>query len=533
MLLLYFFSRLASRFYRPLVSVLLSVQLAMAPVQHAQAFVPAVAVVVPISVFAARVFMLAASKVGSGLTAAGLTATQAAAGGIFGAGLLIYADKNWPEIVDYNINSSPSYGTGVSNGVPSFASIAGAVNVPTVKTDTTGYSWSVVGGMVTSSVGDVPSKNALPGDDNPSQFPSELRWDGYPKYQPMSGTSFSTVWNGSGFKHYLCPVLSPSLNEPDVACQGLPEMPYATYKYQSYYQSIGAGCIDPRECVKAYLAARLVHLSGALGSGTTSQGQPYYQRAIQNASATYGACFDSRTSQYGRFFGYVCPATLTYSQAILSPGMQPTFTDVTENLVINPTLLGPSFSNAASLNDYIDRYPLAGNEPLMPDSMAVIFNAMFSVASARAGYSGLGYFPITAAHVSAALEPGEYVPLSELIKPISASGSGSTPGTGNPTAPGGSVTVDLGPNPGIGAPTLEGIPTAAQIMSPIFDLFPSLKNFQVPGHTAQCPALVIPLWGQEVSTNKHCELIEGQRQALGAAALVGWSIAAIIIVLGA
>lgn len=528
MLLLFILSRCLRRYHHQALCALLSVQLAWAPVHQARAaaFVP---VAIAIAVLARAVFQVAVARMGAAIT------YQNVAAGTVIAGSATLMDRNWDDLVQYVSNSTPSYGHGVSNGVPSFASMAASVGQTTVSTDTTSYSYSVLPGAVNAQVGNVPMKDPIAADNDGGPFPSTTRWDGYKKYAPVAGSSFSTVWNSSGFKSYLCPVLSPALNEPDASCRTLPEMPYAQYKYQSQYASIGAGCIDANTCAQAYVAARLTHLSGtiATGYGSNPQGLPYYQMAIENVNTNFQSCYDTRYSQYTMFGGYRCPVTLQYSQAYLQPGQSPSFTTVTENLVVDVTLIRPAISTGTSLNDYIDRYPAAGMEPIVPTSLANVFNAIFSSAANRAGYSGISYFPITAADVSAAIQPGEIVPLAELVKPIPASGTGAQPGTGNPTAPGGSTTIDLGPNPGVVTPTLEGVPTASQIMSPIFDLFPSLRNFTVPGHTSQCPPLVLPLWGQEVSTNKHCEVMEAQRGTLGAVSLTAWSIAAIIIVLGA
>lgn len=530
MLLLLLSWRLLRRFHRGIICTLVSVQLAWLPVHTARAALPAVAI--GIGVLALRVFQLAGTAMGSALTAAGLTAETAAAGGIAGAGLLIYADTTWNDVVGYNKNATASYQTGVSAGVPSFASMASSVGVYTASTDTTSYSWAPLPGTVTAQIGNVPPKDPLPASGAGDQLPATVRWDGFIKYLPTSN-SYSTVYNTSGFKTYLCPVLSPSTNEPDATCRNLPEMPYASLKYQAQYLSIASGCMEPQDCARAYVAARLIALSGTPGSGYDLQGRQFFQMAIKDVSVVWAACFDARYSQYSTFSSWRCPGTLTYNRAYLS-GIEPqSWQSVTEQLNVDVYPQRPSFQGGSSLNDYIQRYPLAGGEPLMPASLATVFDAMFKAAAAKPGYSGLNYFPITAAHVSAALQPGELVPLSELVAPIPASGVGTQPGTGtgNPTAPG--STVDLGPNPAIPAPALEGIPTAAQILAPIFDLFPSLRNFTVPGHTSQCPQFVVPFFGQDIATTKHCELIEGQRSAIGAAALVGWSIAALVIVLGA
>ena len=526
MLLLFILGRLTRRYHHSALCVVLAFQLAWAPVHQARAAVP---VAIGIAVLARAVFQFAVARMGAAIT------YQNVAAGTVIAGSATLMDRNWDDIVQYVSNSTPSYGHGVSNGVPSFASMAASVGQTSVSTDTTSYSYSVLPGSVNASVGNVPLKDPIPADNDGSTFPSVIRWDGYKKYSPIADSSFSTVWNSTGFKSYLCPVLSPIISEPDSTCRTLPEMPYATFKYQSQYGSIGAGCIDANSCARAYVAARLVHLSGTIAPqyGTNPQGLPHYQSAIENVSTNFQPCYDSRYSQYNSFGGYRCPVTLQYAQGFLAPGESPTFNTVTENLVIDVVLIRPSFSTGTSINDYIDRYPAAGLEPIVPTSLANVFNAIFSAAASRAGYSGISYFPITASDVSSALQPGQIVPLGEYVKPIPASGTGSQPGTGNPTAPGGSTTIDLGPNPGIATPTLEGVPTAFQIMAPIFDLFPSLRAFSVPGHASQCPSLVLPLWGSEVSTNKHCEVIEAQRGTLGAVSLAGWSIAAIIIVLGA
>lgn len=528
MLLLLIVARLVRAFHRPLLSLVLALQLAWAPVQQARA-AAIVPVAVAIAVFARAVFQVAVTRMGAAIT------YQNVAAGTVIAGSATLMDRNWDDVVQYVSNSTPSYGHGVSSGVPSYASMAASVGQTSVSTDTTSYSYSVLPGAVNAQVGNVPMKDPIAADNDSGPFAATTRWDGYKKYMPLPGSSFSTVWNSTGFKNYLCPVLSPAINEPDASCRTLPEMPYAQYKYQSQYQSIGAGCMDANTCAQAYVAARLTHLSGMTNSsyGTNPQGLPYYMYAIEGVTTNFSACYDSRYSQYNMFGGYRCPVTLTYSQALLQPSQTPTFNTVTENLVVDVTLIRPAISTGTSLNDYIDRYPAAGMEPIMPTSLANVFNAIFQAAASRAGYSGINYFPITAADVTAAAQPGQMVPLGELVKPIPASGTGTQPGTGtgNPTAPG--TTVDLGPNPGIAAPTLEGIPTAAQILAPIFDLFPSLRNFTVPGHTSQCPQFVVPFFGQDIATTKHCELIEGQRSAIGAAALVGWSIAALVIVLGA
>lgn len=519
---------LCRRFYRGFIVHLVAFSLIWSPVMQARAVAPVAVVLVPAAVMMARAFAVAAARVGPQLTA-----TNAAAG--TGLALVALAGENWTAVHSYTVNAAANFHANVTAGVASLASLASSVNVNSIVTDLATFSLSATSGSVFASYGTTPTKQTLPADPGDTSFPSSPRWDGQPGYLPIAGNSFSTVWNASGFRHYLCPILSggSGSDASAQACRNLPEMPFSTYNYGTQYQSIGVGCNEPLECAKAYVAARLVTLSMTTSGQANGQGQLFYASIISNVSVDYGSCYDARFSGSSVFNNYRCPTTLHYDlQSHAGSGAYSGVQPITENFNIDVTLNRPSFSQAQTLNDFIDRYPLAGSQPVTNTSLAQIANAMFSAAANRAGYEGINYFPITAADFANAAQPGEVVPLSSFITPVSAA-PGTTPGTGtgNPPATGG--TVDLGPNPAIAQPTLEGIPTAAQIMAPIFDLFPSLRNFQVPGHTSQCPPFVIPFFGQDYGTTKHCELLESQRGPLGAAALVGWSIAALIIVLGA
>lgn len=519
---------LCRRFFRGFVVHLVAFSLIWSPVMQARAVGPAV-ILVPAAVMMARAFVVAATRVG-----AQLTSTNVAAGS--GLALVALAGENWTAVQGYTINAAANFHANVTAGVATLASVASSVNVNTIVTDLATFSLSATAGSVYASYGQTPTKQALPADPGDTSFPVSPRWDGQPGYLPIAGNSFSTVWNASGFRSYLCPLLSGGTGSDASAqaCRNLPEMPFSTYNYGTQYQSIGVGCNDPKECAKAYVAARLVTLSMTASGQANGQGMLYYANIISNVSVDYASCYDARFAGSSVFNNYRCPVTLNYQQQMhTGAGVYSGAQGMTENFNIDVTLNRPSFSQAQTLNDFIDRYPLAGSQPVTAQSLAQIANAMFAAAAGRAGYQGINYFPITAADFTAAAQPGEVVPLSSLTTPVSAAGTTPGTGTGNPTAPGGTATVDLGPNPGIAQPALEGIPTAAQIMAPIFDLFPSLRNFQVPGHTSQCPPFVVPFFGQDYGTTKHCELLESQRAPLGAAALVGWSIAALIIVLGA
>lgn len=523
--MLILFAYLVRRFHRGLVVYTVAFSLIWSPVMQARAVVPAVAAVaVPVAAMVGRAFLAAVARMGPQVTVSNV---------LYGGGLAAaaYAGENWTEISGYAANSAASFHSTVSAGVASFASLASSLNINSLVTDFGTFSLSATSGNVYASYGNTPTRPSLPADPGDTSFPSSPRWDGQPGYTPIAGKSFSSVYNTSGFKNYLCPVLSGGTGSDAsaLACQSLPEMPYSTFPYNAQYQSIGVGCNYPTECAQAYIAARLVTLSMTTSAQSDGTGRRYYQSIISNVSVDYASCYDSRFTGSGTFTSYRCPTTLNYQmQPFIGSGAYGPAQAVTENFNIDAIITRPSFSQAGTLNDFIDRYPLAGSHPVTNATLAAITNAMFQAAASRPGYAGINYFPITAADFQAAAQPGEYVPLGSMVLPLAAVPG---TGTGNPPAPGGAI--DLGPNPGVAAPTLEGIPTAAQILAPVFDLFPSLRNFSVPGHASQCPAISFTVFAADIATAAHCDLIEGQRSAFGAASLAMWTILTVLIVLGA
>lgn len=188
--------------------------------------------------------------------------------------------------------------------------------------------------------------------------------------------------------------------------------------------------------------------------------------------------------------------------------------------------------------------------PVNPQIIADTVNQAWQQAAAQPGYQGLPYSytdPVTASDVEAwrAANPSSYPTVGDAVSPAINPSTGSVslpqPGTGTgtqpgiPTAPEGSPQLDLGLDPGIGAPNLEATPTGAQILAPITALFPDLRNFQVPAHQSECPRPVFDLAviGKQVQMDAHCSLSEDVRGPLYNASLLGWVLAALFIVLSA
>lgn len=188
--------------------------------------------------------------------------------------------------------------------------------------------------------------------------------------------------------------------------------------------------------------------------------------------------------------------------------------------------------------------------PVNPQIIADTVNQAWQQAASQPGYQGLPYSftdPVTASDVEAwrSANPASYPNVGDAVSPalnpstgsvtLPQPGTGSTTQPGIPTAPEGSPQLDLGLDPGIGAPNLEATPTGAQILAPITALFPDLRNFQVPAHQAECPRPVFDLAvvGKQVQMDAHCMLAEDVRGPLYNASLLGWVIVALFIVLSA
>lgn len=153
--------------------------------------------------------------------------------------------------------------------------------------------------------------------------------------------------------------------------------------------------------------------------------------------------------------------------------------------------------------------------------------------------------PVTPADVAEwrAANPGAVPTVSDMIAPVASPGASTvpisspststSPSTGPAPTTGSGTQVDLGPNPNVAAPGLEATPTAQQIMSPILNLMPDLKNFAVPSHTSSCATGSFSWNSHTYTIDAQCQLIEQNRTLIEAAMLLVWTIAAIFIVLRA
>lgn len=182
------------------------------------------------------------------------------------------------------------------------------------------------------------------------------------------------------------------------------------------------------------------------------------------------------------------------------------------------------------------------NKAISDQFLAAAANAAWKAASNYGGLPWTPTDPVTPADVAEwrAANPSMVPTVGDAIAPVSngsavvvsPSGSGQT-GTGPSTTPGSGTVVDLGPNPNTPAPTLETIPTAQQILSPLLGLMPDLKTFSVPSHTATCPTTSFVALGTAYAIDSHCSLLEANRQLIEAVMMLCWTLASVFIVLRA
>ena len=208
--------------------------------------------------------------------------------------------------------------------------------------------------------------------------------------------------------------------------------------------------------------------------------------------------------------------------------------------------------NNASVQSATNALPEAEKQKaLNPEIIAGLTNTAWKQAASQPGYDGLPYNqnnPITAEEVKQwANENPEYWPtVGDFVQPNPDLGLAPSspsmllpqnPSTQtNPlaTEPGTaqSQKLDLGPDPNIGSPSLEAIPTAQQIANPVLNLLPSLKNFDVETPAGVCPRPSFDIYGHHV-LEAHCDLIDDNKPAIQSAMILAWALIALLIILSA
>lgn len=191
--------------------------------------------------------------------------------------------------------------------------------------------------------------------------------------------------------------------------------------------------------------------------------------------------------------------------------------------------------------EVIDNIDFQPDEQLNPAALVNLINGLAGQAVVQDGYQGIPLDkPFTAAELTAAANAvGVKLDKGLLYSPVTVPQSwvNARPDTDIHVYPGADTdidtSVDLGEDPGIKTPELEKPPTGEEILKPITELMPDIKNLSISSKDVQCPVWSFELWDNKYSIDSHCELLEKIRPLLKAVFLLIWGVISLRIILTA
>jgi hypothetical protein len=227
---------------------------------------------------------------------------------------------------------------------------------------------------------------------------------------------------------------------------------------------------------------------------------------------------------------------------------------VNAGFVNNPTNITTTATNQTLIQSIAALSAAQKQQAVSYEAMAMIVNHLWKQAAAQPGYAGVPYSvtsPVTVAQVQAWAQanPQAYPTVQALVSAVTDVSTGFAPSTSITTAtpvspatttvaptannPSTQTQINLGSEPNILAPTLEGIPTAQMILAPLLNLLPDLKSYTVPGHAGACPKPAFEVFSKTIIMDQHCTIFEQQRAAIYAAGLLAFTLMAMFIILSA
>ncbi|EKP7192537.1 hypothetical protein P3986_005033, partial [Salmonella enterica] len=152
--------------------------------------------------------------------------------------------------------------------------------------------------------------------------------------------------------------------------------------------------------------------------------------------------------------------------------------------------------------EVIENIDFQPDEQLNPAALVNLINGLAGQAVVQDGYQGIPLDkPFTAAELTAAANAvGVKLDKGLLYSPVTVPQSwvNARPDTDIHVYPGTDTdidtSVDLGEDPGIKTPELEKPPTGEEILKPITELMPDIKNLSISSRDVQCPVWSFELW---------------------------------------
>lgn len=348
----------------------------------------------------------------------------------------------------------------------------------------------------------------------------------------------------------------------DSTCAGLPSLPNLTTSGMNFVRNFGtmalvAGTIQAVQSYDLYeqqYNCASGSTAGPTNTGVCSAVVSVVDQFVPNADGTTQTLMETRTISHVEIDANNNQVTVTQS------GQQP----------VTWWNVGPGVTPASG-TDLSQIYPKLSasslKQPLDPMTLAQLANQTWQQAANQPGYQGLPYSvtqPISYSDVQPWVQanPASVPDVGDLFTPASDPGTssvtidpavqpGSTSSTNPPSSPSAAtgndvnvintpnvnvtnkVSVDLGPDPGVGSPALEATPTISMILSPLLNLLPDLKHWAVPSHSAVCPEPSFTAFGHSFTLTAQCDLAESNRTAIYTAFAAMFTLAALFIVLRA
>lgn len=192
--------------------------------------------------------------------------------------------------------------------------------------------------------------------------------------------------------------------------------------------------------------------------------------------------------------------------------------------------------NIESMIDYLEYLDSVNVSPAL---LADMINELWSEAAVNADYNGLPFKEVSPAEVTSAMSELRLSPtLLDMLSPVSDSAGADvnidiTINNNSGSDTGNNGNIDLGEDPGVKEPELEETPTARDILTPIINLLPFTKEFNIGSRSATCPVVEFSVFNHQYRIDSHCPLIEQNRSAVETIFLIIWGFVALRIILSA
>ncbi|SQH13258.1 hypothetical protein [Providencia heimbachae] len=174
------------------------------------------------------------------------------------------------------------------------------------------------------------------------------------------------------------------------------------------------------------------------------------------------------------------------------------------------------------------------------DKLASMLNNLFYHSATQPDYDGIPITssnPITANEIKSVYPDYGKLTDFDLLYPAQVKPDGDlvikTPGISTETGQSGKVELDLGEYPEIDEPDLEEPPTGKEILEPIENLMPFIKNIQLPNKEASCPVAEFNVFDTQYKIDSHCPLLEQNKVLFQLIAGILWAFLSLRIILSA